>query len=185
VQSIRLHGRKVAEVALEQQFHTAHYSEKVPVEERIADEEYLNAITKAAEEAASRGEAVSFVVNVFENQRWLPLSGFSEGFLLPTERGHMTHGDGTAPPSGSYPQSQGEMFSEGFGSPVMQPPNGWQWTAHWEVQIGENMDEEGWQYATMWGLEFTREAWSSDTVRRRNWTRLMEKAPPGVDVAYL
>ena len=36
--------------------------------------------------------------------------GFHRDHLLPTERGHLTHGDGTGPPSGSFLQASKPGF---------------------------------------------------------------------------
>lgn len=84
-------------------------------------------------------------VEVFLNERYIPLRGWSSGHLLPTDREMFSHGDGS-PNSGYAGERHGTPSEAG-----LQLPMGWQWTGDWTNSIGNpNFDKEGFQYAFNW-----------------------------------
>uniref|UniRef100_A0A3P9L6E1 Tectonin beta-propeller repeat-containing protein 1 n=1 Tax=Oryzias latipes TaxID=8090 RepID=A0A3P9L6E1_ORYLA len=96
-------------------------------------------------------------VHVYENQRWNPVTGYTDKGL-PTDRPMWSDEGGlkectkanTAPPS---PQ--------------------WSWVSEWTVddRVPGGMDKEGWQYAADFPTTFHGHKTMKDFVRRRRWTR--------------
>ena len=125
VRHIRFRGRAVLQVPEDQEWLTseefdfcATYGPETPPDERLIDTEQLNAMTMAAEETqqGDRSGEARYTVTVYENQRWPPpFSGgndFGGEYLLPTERGNLSHANGT----GDY------FWTAGFGHPIVRCP---------------------------------------------------------------
>lgn len=94
----------------------------------------------------------------YENERWLPLEGFS-GRLLPTDRYHFSSQDGTTDRSIDR---------------VRLPSMAWQWEGEWQLELtldGHPLDHDGWSYAVDFPAQFgPAKQWKS-CVRRRKWIR--------------
>nr|CAD7402194.1 unnamed protein product [Timema cristinae] len=90
----------------------------------------------------------------YENERWLPLEGFS-GRLLPTDRYHFSSADGT----------KDRSFEK-----IRSPSMAWQWEGEWHLET--TLDEiNGWSYAIDFPATFhPKKQWKS-CVRRRKWIR--------------
>ncbi|XP_033340443.1 tectonin beta-propeller repeat-containing peroxin 23 isoform X2 [Megalopta genalis] len=95
---------------------------------------------------------------IYENERWLPLEGFS-GRLLPTDRYNFSSQDGTVDRSRDK---------------VKLPSMAWQWEGDWQIETtldGQPLDHDGWTYAVDFPATYsTRKQWKS-CVRRRKWVR--------------
>ncbi|XP_053971353.1 tectonin beta-propeller repeat-containing protein isoform X1 [Hylaeus volcanicus] len=95
---------------------------------------------------------------IYENERWLPLDGFS-GRLLPTDRYNFSNQDGTADRSRDK---------------VKLPSMAWQWEGDWLIETtldGQPLDHDGWTYAVDFPATYsTKKQWKS-CVRRRKWVR--------------
>ncbi|CAK1552037.1 unnamed protein product [Leptosia nina] len=94
----------------------------------------------------------------YENERWLPLEGFSSR-LLPTDRYHFSSQDGTK-----------DRSIDGIRLPSMA----WQWEGDWQLELtldGQPLDHDGWCYAVDFPAQFgPTKQWKS-CVRRRKWIR--------------
>uniref|UniRef100_A0ABD2WY66 Galectin domain-containing protein n=1 Tax=Trichogramma kaykai TaxID=54128 RepID=A0ABD2WY66_9HYME len=94
----------------------------------------------------------------YENERWLPLEGFS-GRLLPTDRYHFSNHDG------SVDRSRDK---------VKLPSMAWQWEGDWQIETtldGQPLDHDGWTYAVDFPATYgVTKQWKS-CVRRRKWVR--------------
>ncbi|XP_043272116.1 tectonin beta-propeller repeat-containing protein isoform X2 [Venturia canescens] len=94
----------------------------------------------------------------YENERWLPLEGFS-GRLLPTDRYNFSNQDGTVDRSRDK---------------VKLPSMAWQWEGDWHIETtldGQPLDHDGWTYAVDFPATYsTKKQWKS-CVRRRKWVR--------------
>lgn len=94
----------------------------------------------------------------YENERWLPLEGFS-GRLLPTDRYNFSNQDGTIDRSRDK---------------VKLPSMAWQWEGDWQIETtldGQPLDHDGWTYAVDFPATYsTKKQWKS-CVRRRKWVR--------------
>ena len=64
-------------------------------------------------------------VEVYLNERYIPLRGWSSGHLLPTDRCMFSHADGS-PSSGYEGERHGNPSEKG-----LQLPMGWQWASDW------------------------------------------------------
>lgn len=103
-----------------------------------------------------------FDEEVFENQRYMPLRGWSPNFLSRLERQR-------------FSDRLGVRSSASF--PEVPLPMGWYWESEWVVDRQGNVDAEGWQY----GFEFTQLSWppkpgeerqqAMHVVRRRRYVR--------------
>lgn len=94
----------------------------------------------------------------YENERWLPLEGFSSR-LLPTDRYHFSSQDGTKDRSIDR---------------IRLPSMAWQWEGDWQLELtldGQPLDHDGWSYAVDFPAQFgPSKRWKS-CVRRRKWIR--------------
>jgi tectonin beta-propeller repeat-containing protein 1 len=94
----------------------------------------------------------------YENERWLPLDGFSSR-LLPTDRYHFSSRDGTKDRSIDR---------------IRLPSMAWQWEGDWQLELtldGQPLDHDGWSYAVDFPAQFgPLKQWKS-CVRRRKWIR--------------
>ena len=101
------------------------------------------------------------IVDVYENQRWLPLVGWS-GRLLPTDRPGWSDDRGRG-------RRREDCVAEG----------GWRWVGEWEVVRDERTDVDGWSYAVDFNAGgrvyrgYHRRAFLH-SVRRRRWVRRRE-----------
>lgn len=104
--------------------------------------------------------AAEVFINVYENERWYPIRGWS-GKLLPTERAH-------------WSDEKGEIAMRKH---EVQPPPKYKWSdKDWELHVGKSREEtdgDGWVYATALGENISWSAHRSATcfVRRRMWVR--------------
>ena len=94
---------------------------------------------------------------IYENQRWNPLTGFSN-HGLPTDRYMWSD------KSGKYSATK---------ESVKLPSNAWQWTGEWTVDYHTpgGVDKDGWQFATDFPASYHGEKTFTDYVRRRRWAR--------------
>jgi hypothetical protein len=106
---------------------------------------------------------LSYTVELFENERWFPLSGWCPK-RLPSDRPH---------------------FSSKDGKKALDPlhwniPNGYEWIGDWSVDKDhpKGNDPEGWRYGFAWGTSFQPGMSPSTFVRRRRWIRTMILTPP-------
>ncbi|XP_049867318.1 tectonin beta-propeller repeat-containing protein isoform X2 [Pectinophora gossypiella] len=94
----------------------------------------------------------------YENERWLPLEGFS-GRLLPTDRYHFSSQDGTTDRSIDR---------------IRLPSMAWQWEGDWQLELtldGQPLDHDGWTYAVDFPAQFGAVKQWKSCVRRRKWIR--------------
>ncbi|XP_015595651.1 tectonin beta-propeller repeat-containing protein [Cephus cinctus] len=94
----------------------------------------------------------------YENERWLPLEGFS-GRLLPTDRYNFSNQDG------SVDRSRDK---------VKLPSMAWQWEGDWHIETtldGQPLDHDGWTYAVDFPATYTTKKQWKSCVRRRKWVR--------------
>eukprot|EP01012_Entosiphon_sulcatum_P008275 TRINITY_DN14437_c0_g1_i1.p1 TRINITY_DN14437_c0_g1~~TRINITY_DN14437_c0_g1_i1.p1 ORF type:complete len:607 (+),score=70.69 TRINITY_DN14437_c0_g1_i1:107-1927(+) len=107
------------------------------------------------------------LVELWENQRYYPLKGWSTK-LLPTDRWQWSD------KTGRYCLRREALLL----------PTDWEWVdgADWAVDKGEGSDADGWYY----GVDFTQSIRScnsskgwKDCVRRRKWQRPMVPRPTG------
>ncbi|XP_047509859.1 tectonin beta-propeller repeat-containing protein isoform X1 [Pieris napi] len=94
----------------------------------------------------------------YENERWLPLEGFS-GRLLPTDRYHFSSQDGTKDRSIDC---------------IRLPSMAWQWEGDWQLELtldGQPLDHDGWSYAVDFPAQFGPVKQWKSCVRRRKWIR--------------
>lgn len=96
-------------------------------------------------------------IYTYENQRWNPVSGFSD-IGLPTDR-----------PMWSDISGREERRREDLKLPNSQ----WKWVSEWEVDysVTEGCDTEGWQYAADFPATYYDRQGLMSYVRRRRWTR--------------
>lgn len=94
----------------------------------------------------------------YENERWLPIEGFSNR-LLPTDRYQFSNHDGTKDRSIDR---------------IRLPSMAWQWEGDWQLELtldGQPLDHNGWSYAVDFPAQFGPvKNWKS-CVRRRKWIR--------------
>ncbi|GLI59136.1 hypothetical protein VaNZ11_000961, partial [Volvox africanus] len=96
----------------------------------------------------------------YENERFIPLLGWSSNNLLPTERRRYSR--------------HGQSYSS---FPLVPLPPGWEWEGPWQVETAGHVDSNGWFYALDWPLlrypptpdQARRKI--TDMVRRRRWIR--------------
>ncbi|XP_075220650.1 tectonin beta-propeller repeat-containing peroxin 23 isoform X2 [Lycorma delicatula] len=94
----------------------------------------------------------------FENQRWLPLEGFSKR-LLPTDRYNFSSEDG---------------ITERRKDKIHLPSMAWQWEGDWHIETcldGQPLDDDGWTYAVDFPASYHPQKQWSSCVRRRKWVR--------------
>lgn len=94
----------------------------------------------------------------FENERWLPLDGFSSR-LLPTDRYHFSSQDGTKDRSIDC---------------IRLPSMAWQWEGDWQLELtldGQPLDHDGWSYAVDFPAQFGPSKQWKSCVRRKKWIR--------------
>ncbi|KAI9586935.1 tectonin beta-propeller repeat-containing protein [Glossina fuscipes] len=94
----------------------------------------------------------------YENERWLPIEGFSKK-LLPTDRPRHSSADG----------SQERSIEK-----IRLPSMAWQWDGDWHLDLdleGQSLAEDGWMYALDFPMNYSaKKSWNS-YVRRRRWIR--------------
>lgn len=94
----------------------------------------------------------------YENERWLPLEGFSNR-LLPTDRYNFSNVDGTV----------NRAIDR-----IRLPSMAWQWEGDWHLDCsldGQPLDHDAWTYAIDFPAKFqVKKTWNS-CVRRRKWVR--------------
>ncbi|RZF34504.1 hypothetical protein LSTR_LSTR011746 [Laodelphax striatellus] len=94
----------------------------------------------------------------YENQRWLPLDGFSKR-LLPTDRFNFSSEDG---------------LTERCMERIRLPSMAWQWEGNWHIETsleGQQLDDDGWTYAVDFPATYHPQKQWSSCVRRRKWVR--------------
>lgn len=96
-------------------------------------------------------------VYVYENQRWNPLTGFSQR-RLPTDR---------------YMWSDKTGHYECTKENTHLPSKHWQWISDWAIDFHTpgGVDNAGWQYATDFPYSYHAYKTFTDYVRRRRWFR--------------
>lgn len=101
---------------------------------------------------------IRYKEEAYENERWLPLDGFSSR-LLPTDRFNFSNADGTV-----------NRHTE----KIQLPSLSWQWEGDWQLDCeldGERLDHDGWTYALDFPAKYhPKKQWNS-CVRRRKWFR--------------
>ncbi|XP_020793345.2 tectonin beta-propeller repeat-containing protein 1 [Boleophthalmus pectinirostris] len=96
-------------------------------------------------------------VYVYENQRWNPMTGYTDKGL-PTDRPMWSDESG---------------LKECTKSTTHPPSPQWSWVSEWAVDynIPGGTDKEGWQYAADFPVTFHGHKTIKDFVRRRRWIR--------------
>uniref|UniRef100_A0A3B5AZT0 Tectonin beta-propeller repeat-containing protein 1 n=1 Tax=Stegastes partitus TaxID=144197 RepID=A0A3B5AZT0_9TELE len=96
-------------------------------------------------------------VHVYENQRWNPMTGYTDKGL-PTDRPMWSDESGL------------KECTKGSTHP---PSPRWSWVSEWAVDfmVPGGTDKEGWQYAADFPTTFHGHKTIKDFVRRRRWTR--------------
>ena len=154
---------------------------------QIQDPEIMGNVERAQEQCATTGQPTYFKLRLAENQRKSVWGRWAAENLLSTERGGLTHGDGT----GSYDWVTAAAQQQGTGDqvatgqhlvPSVDAPDRWVWQGEWEVERGA-CDSDGWQYAFVWGLDFEASSGARMFVRRRIWHRIMSLDPAAAKVA--
>ena len=109
------------------------------------------------------GQEVRLVEETYENQRWYPLSGWSEK-LLKSERYSWSDRKGLC----KYSKTK---------SSFVLPSKDWKWVEQkWQIDEGIG-DEDGWMYASGGFIgrgHFKHSEFFGCVVRRRRWTRSRE-----------
>ena len=101
-------------------------------------------------------------LEVYQNQRWWPLSKWKPGKLLPTDRSEFSSKDGREKRS-LYGEAANELLPEGF---VWVPQS------TWALEISSSAtDEEGWRYAVDFPSTYQKKMTMGCMVRRRRWWR--------------
>ncbi|KAI5702466.1 hypothetical protein M8J75_000446 [Diaphorina citri] len=98
------------------------------------------------------------VFELYENQRWNPISGYS-ACMLPTDRTSWSDETGTEKRS----KETCVLFN-----------THWHWDSEWHVDynIEGGTDKEGWQYALDFPCAYHASNSFTDTARRRKWRRV-------------
>lgn len=94
----------------------------------------------------------------YENERWLPLEGFSNR-LFPMDRHQFSSADG---------------LTERSLSKVRLPSMAWQWESDWHLELsldGQALDHDGWTYAVDFPAKYYPQKQWKSCVRRRKWVR--------------
>lgn len=94
----------------------------------------------------------------YENERWLPLEGFSSR-LFPMDRFQFSSADG---------------LTERTLSKVRLPSMAWQWESDWHLELsldGQPLDHDGWTYAVDFPAKYYPQKQWKSCVRRRKWVR--------------
>ncbi|XP_075880246.1 tectonin beta-propeller repeat-containing protein 1 [Nelusetta ayraudi] len=96
-------------------------------------------------------------VHVYENQRWNPMTGYTDKGL-PTDRPMWSDESGL------------KECTKGSTHP---PSPQWSWVSEWAVDhaVPGGTDKDGWQYAADFPATFQGHKTMKDFVRRRRWTR--------------
>ncbi|CAH0558227.1 unnamed protein product [Brassicogethes aeneus] len=101
---------------------------------------------------------IRVVEESYENERWLPIEGFTSR-LLPTDRYNHSNIDGSVNRSIDK---------------ITLPSMAWQWEGKWKVELtlnGQPLDHDGWTYAVDFPAQYSpKKQWKS-CVRRRLWQR--------------
>ena len=113
---------------------------------------------------AQRKKSKLVIEEIFENQRFVPLAGWSSKHLFPTERKRWCDA------RGSNSTSSIEEAT------ARQLPPGHEWKGQWEVNIGNHCDKDGWAYAAnMPDLKYPfnsgHKSGPLSFVRMRRWIR--------------
>ena len=119
-------------------------------------------------------------VELFLNERWVPLRGWSSGHLFGSDRDMFTHAFGNP-----HPGYRGERH----GTPAVDAvilPAGWVWADDdWTSSIGRpGFDKDGFQYSTCWepGYGYKPKNSTLTCVRRRRLIRQARKVLPKPEV---
>lgn len=94
----------------------------------------------------------------FENERWLPVEGFSNR-LFPMDRHQFSSADG---------------LTERSLKTVRLPSMAWQWESDWHLELsldGQPLDNDGWTYAVDFPAKYYPQKQWKSCVRRRKWVR--------------
>ncbi|KAJ1696999.1 hypothetical protein LUZ63_005511 [Rhynchospora breviuscula] len=111
----------------------------------------------------------SVVEEVFENQRYQPISGWGNKSSSPREN-----------ESWNWSNREFSHLSKDFFEPPL--PAGWRWTSPWRIEKSQFVDKDGWAYGTelqaiRWPPISAKSSSKSqlDSARRRRWIRTREK----------
>ncbi|XP_042223768.1 tectonin beta-propeller repeat-containing protein 1-like isoform X2 [Homarus americanus] len=104
-------------------------------------------------------------VYVWENQRWNPVTGFTNRGL-PTDRN-------------TWSDQTGRIHRTRENAKL--PSRHWSWTSEWCVDYHTpgGVDREGWQYATDFPMCYHAHRYVTDLVRRRRWVRKCRMSTSG------
>ncbi|KAK3915633.1 Tectonin beta-propeller repeat-containing protein [Frankliniella fusca] len=94
----------------------------------------------------------------FENERWLPVEGFSNR-LFPMDRYQFSSADG---------------LTDRSLNKVRLPSMAWQWESDWHLELsldGQTLDQDGWTYAVDFPAKYYPQKQWKSCVRRRKWVR--------------
>eukprot|EP00887_Chlorella_sp_A99_P001951 scaffold18.g1951.t1 len=139
----------------------------LPLEVCLVDEDEDAGWQEVAARAGSVSGSLSADLveeEVFENERWLALKGWSPANLLPTD-----------PPRYQYARGGGSTF------PTVHLPAGWEWESQWHTDSGAGTDEDGWAFGPSFAaLPFppppgANKPGMADSIRRRRIVRLRRR----------
>lgn len=113
---------------------------------------------------SSVGKNITRLVEIFENERYSPLSGWSAKGLLLTDRKALSNHDGTDGYS-NIEEANGALLSRG-----------WEWDQEgWKVDtVLSDVDADGWSYRT----DFTGFSQASTTIQTPNTESTETAIPP-------
>jgi hypothetical protein len=121
------------------------------VEKRCTRGRSMQRMTGEAKEVETETVLTCF----YENQRWLPFTGWGNR-LLPTDRPH-------------YSDKKGKLVVH----PSSLEPD--EWPARWELHVDpEKTDFEGWRYAVDFPANYRKSPSPVTMVRRRRWQRKLD-----------
>jgi hypothetical protein len=128
---------------------------------------------------AKQPQGATVEVEVYLNERWVPLRGWSSGHLLEFERKMFTHAFGS-PPCGYRGERHGTPAED-----ALQLPTGWEWTSEWQQQQPlAGSDADGFEYAGQDWTKFEPDMFTTACVRRRRLVRRATKVLPKPEPAY-
>jgi len=123
----------------------------------------------------SRKKSHKYIEEVFENERFVPVAGWSSNHLIVTERRTWSnrHGAGSASTLQEFERD-------------LLPPN-FTWQGKWEINAGNETDKDGWAYARAfpdlkYPFNSSHKYGPLSFVRMRRWirTRVLTVQPPEV-----
>ena len=134
---------------------------------------YISSDTDSASSSGAlslRLLVTTIVEDLWENQRHKRRKGFSAASLFASDPPPFS--DGTGAP----------RYKESVDLPNPDPVESaggisWAWLGDWELEATQDVDAEGWAYATHWSKAWHTEKGKKNIVRRRKWIRVRKATP--------